>query len=326
VSESEETTVGMNLDESFSNLNVDRKCCLMVFDGETRGSMYKLLKESTLIGRDTECDIVIPFPNISRKHLKIIVDDKLNASAVDLGSLNGTEINGVRLKGDIPLENGDIIKVGGVTLKYFLEGEPEYNLYEMNKEQNYKDELTGFFNRRYFNLMINTEMGKAKISAGEFSLVLLDADNFKALNDTCGQTAGDYVLKEMADIITKNCIRNNDLFFRYGGDEFAVILPKANTENAYKIAERYRLLVEAHPFMFNTFRIPVTISLGIAVYEKGIDTATDLVKRADEALFNSKREGRNCSSVYSPEYSKNVPPEVKAGVIDTVRMRKMKPF
>ncbi len=326
MSESEETTVGMNLDESFSNLNIDRKCCLMVFDGETKGSMYKLMKESTLIGRDTECDIVIPFPNISRKHLKIIVDDKLNVSAEDLGSLNGTEINGIRLKGDIPLENGDIIKVGGVTLKYFLEGEPEYNLYEMNKEQNYKDELTGFFNRRYFNLMINTEMGKAKISSGEFSLVLIDVDNFKGLNDTCGQTGGDYVLKEMAGIITKNCIRSNDHFFRYGGDEFAVILPKANTENAYKIAERYRLLVEAHPFTFNTYRIPVTISLGIAVYEKGIDSAADLVKRADEALYNSKREGRNCSSVYIPEYSKNSPPEVKAGVIDTVRMRKMKPF
>ena len=326
MSSGEKTTIGLNLDEPASNLNLDRKCCLMVFDGETKGTMYKLSKGDTLIGRGTECDIVISFPNVSRKHLKIVVDDKMNVSAEDLGSLNGTEINAVKLKGDIPLENSDIIKVGSVTLKYLLEGEPEYHFYEMSKELNYKDEVTGFFNRRYFNLMINSEMEKAKVSSNEFALILFDVDNFKGVNDTCGHIVGDYVLKEMADIITKNCIRNNDLFFRYGGDEFAVILPNANTENAYKISERYRFLIETHPFAFNTYRIPVTISLGIAVYEKGINLATDLLRRADEALYNSKREGRNCTSVYSPEYSKNFPPEVKAGVIDTVRMRKMKPF
>lgn len=316
----------MNLDESRSNLTIDRKCCLMVFDGETKGTMYKLLKGDTLIGRDNECDIVVSFPNVSRRHLKIVVDEKLNVSAEDLSSLNGTEVNGVKLKGDIPLENGDIVKVGSVTLKYLLEGEPEYHFYEMHKELNYKDDLTGFFNRRYFNLMINSELGKSKISSTEFSLVLFDVDNFKGVNDTCGHIAGDYVLKEMAGIITKNCIRNNDSFFRFGGDEFAVILPKANTENAYKIAEAYRFIVETHPFTFNTYRIPVTISLGVAVYEKGMDSATDLVRRADEALYNSKKEGRNCTSVYSPEYSKNFQPKAKSGAVDTVMMRKVKPF
>lgn len=326
MSEAEKTTVGMNLDETNSNLSVDRKCCLMVFDGETKGTMHKLQKRETLIGRDTECDIVISFPNVSRKHLKIVVDEKLNVSAEDLNSLNGTEINGVKLKGDIPLENGDIIKIGSVTLKYLLEGEPEYHYYEMNKELNYKDDLTGFFNRRYFNLMINSEMEKAKATSNGFALILFDVDNFKGVNDSCGHIVGDYVMKEMAGVITKNCIRGNDSFFRYGGDEFAAILPNANTQTAYKIAESYRFLVETHPFTLNTYRIPVTISLGIAVYEKGMSSATDLVRRADEALYNSKREGRNCTSVYSPEYSKNYPPEVKAGVIDTVRMRKNKPF
>jgi diguanylate cyclase (GGDEF)-like protein len=326
MSEAEETTVGMNLDESSSNLIPDRKCCLMVFDGETKGTMYKLLKGNTLIGRDPECDIIISFPNVSRKHLKILVDEKLNVSAEDLGSLNGTEINGVRLKGDIPLENGDIIKVGSVTLKYLLEGEPEYHFYEINKELNYKDDLTGFFNRRYFNLMINAEMGKAKVSSNGLALIIFDVDNFKEVNDTCGHIAGDYVLKEMAGIITKDCIRNNDLFFRFGGDEFAVILPNYNTQNAYKIAEGYRFLVETHTFAFNAGRIPVTISLGIAVYEKGLSSATDLLRRADEALYNSKREGRNCSSVYNPEYSKNFMPEVKASGLDTIKMRKNKPF
>ena len=316
----------MNPDESESNLNIDRKCCLMVFDGETKGTLYKLLKGDTLIGRDNECDIVVSFPNVSRRHLKIVVDEKLNVSAEDLSSLNGTEVNGVKLKGDIPLENGDIVKVGSVTLKYLLEGEPEYHFYEMHKELNYKDDLTGFFNRRYFNLMINSEMGKSKISSNAFSLVLFDVDNFKGVNDTCGHIAGDYVLKEMAGIITKNCIRNNDSFFRFGGDEFAVILPKANTENAYKIAEAYRFIVETHPFTFNTYRIPVTISLGVAVYEKGMDSATDLVRRADEALYNSKKEGRNCTSVYSPEYSRNFQPKEKNGAVDTVMMRKVKPF
>lgn len=326
VSETEKTTVGMSLDESSSNLHADRKCCLMVFDGETKGTMYKLPKGNTLIGRDPECDIVISFPNVSRKHLKIIVDEKLNVSAEDLGSLNGVEINGGRLKGEIPLENGDIIKVGNVTLKYLLEGEPEYHFYEMNKELNYKDDLTGFFNKRYFNLMINSEMEKSKVSTKEFALALFDVDNFKRVNDTCGHIAGDYVLKEMAASITKNCIRDKDMFFRFGGDEFAVILPQTNTETAYKTAESFRFLVETHPFIYNTYRIPVTISLGVAVYEKGMTSVTNLLRRADESLYNSKREGRNCTSVYSPEYSKNFPPEVKAGVIDTVRMRKMKPF
>jgi two-component system cell cycle response regulator len=325
VSTSEKTTIGMNPDESKSDFNIDRKCCLMVFDGETKGTMYKLLKGDTLIGRDPECEIVISFPNVSRKHLKIIVDEKLNVAAEDLGSLNGTEINGVRLNGDIPLENGDIVKIGSVTLKYLLEGEPEYHFYEMHRELNYKDELTGFFNRRYFNLMINSEIGKSKISSNEFSLILFDVDYFKGVNDTCGHIVGDYVLKEIAGIITKNSNPDNSIF-RFGGDEFAVIIPKANAEKAYKISEGYRFIVETHPFIFNTYRIPVTISLGVAGYEKGMTSATDLLRRADEALYNSKREGRNCSSIYSPEYSKDFPPEVRDGVVDTVRMRKLKSF
>ncbi len=325
MSGSEKTTIGMNPDESKSDFNIDRKCCLMVFDGETKGTMYKLLKGDTLIGRDPECDIVISFPNVSRKHLKIIVDEKLNVAAEDLGSLNGTEVNGIKLNGDIPLENGDIVKVGSVTLKYLLEGEPEYYFYEMHRELNYKDDLTGFFNRRYFNLMINSEIGKSKISSNEFSLILFDVDYFKGVNDTCGHIVGDYVLKEIAGIITKNCNPDNSIF-RFGGDEFAVIIPKANTEKAYKIAEGYRFIVETHPFIFNTYRIPVTISLGVAGYEKGMASATDLLRRADEALYNSKREGRNCSSIYSPEYSKDFPPEVRDGVVDTVRLRKLKSF
>ena len=310
--EFEETAFGMELDESIGSLNADRERCLMVYDGETKGSMYKLPKGVTLIGRDVECDIIVSFPNISRKHMKIVVDENLKVSAEDLGSLNGVAVNGIRLNGSKPLENGDNIKIGHVTLKYLLEGDPEYVFYEKHKELNYKDELTGFFNRRYFNFMINSEIDKSKDSSHEFSLILFDVDNFKAVNDTLGHIAGDYVLKELSGVISKNCIRKSDLFFRFGGDEFAIILPNANIGNAYKTAEGYRFIVESHPFKFNTKRLPVTISLGIGGYEKGISLATDLLRRADEALYNSKREGKNCSSTYSPELSMNFLPKLNS--------------
>ena len=134
------------------------------------------------------------------------------------------------------------------------------------------------------------------------SLIIFDLDHFKNLNDTYGHNAGDFVLKELADLIHKNGTRkNHDTFARYGGEEFCLLLPETNIKQAFEIAQRLRQLVEEHKFIYDDKELPVTTSMGVADYREGVFNGDDLFKRADKAVYKSKEEGRNKVSFYYNE-------------------------
>jgi diguanylate cyclase (GGDEF)-like protein len=122
---------------------------------------------------------------------------------------------------------------------------------------------------------------------------MFDLDHFKDVNDTHGHLAGDSVLKTLASTI-KAKIRTEDIFARYGGEEFAIILPEIDKHNAHQFAEKVRRIVEATEFKFEATRIPVTISMGVATLDPEDPTAANLVKQADERLYDAKSDGRNC--------------------------------
>ena len=156
-----------------------------------------------------------------------------------------------------------------------------------------RDALTGAFNRHFLDQMSARLVEDALGKANSLAIVLLDIDHFKKVNDTYGHDAGDTVLKTFTSLVQKQ-LRVSDVFFRLGGEEFIAVLPGADAAVAFAVAERLRTGVEATPFELPDGReIAVTTSLGIAMLEGESDTMQQLVKRADQALYRAKREGRN---------------------------------
>jgi diguanylate cyclase (GGDEF)-like protein len=160
------------------------------------------------------------------------------------------------------------------------------------EELSFKDPLTGVYNRRYFTLRIEEEAKRHARFGEPFSLVLMDVDRFKAINDERGHRAGDDVLKEVAQLIVAHS-RSFSIVTRYGGDEFAVLLVNTPKAGAIKYAQRLRDVIERHRFTHG----PLTVSLGIAAMPDDVLSWEDLLPAADRALYTAKRLGRNAVEV-----------------------------
>jgi len=156
-----------------------------------------------------------------------------------------------------------------------------------------KDELTGLYNRRFFLDVLKNEVARDKRYAHGLALVMMDLDHFKQINDTYGHVAGDTVLREFGRILTES-LRESDIVCRYGGDEFVVIMPHTQSEDAWRICERTRKKVAAYPFEYNGTSFQAMISTGVVEYAKDADQSSDdLIKKADAAMYQAKKDGRN---------------------------------
>ncbi len=275
----------------------NRPAALLVVGGELNGTLFDIIEEETMIGRNADCTIILEFQGISRHHMQLNLKNS-EAEIKDMGSKNGTYINNNKIEGTKAIKRGDIIKLGSIALKYIPAGDPERLTYDkLNMEAN-TDRHTGCFNKTYFNNALALLVKKSKVTGEPLSLIIFDLDHFKKLNDNYGHDAGDFVLKEMSQIIRKNGVRENDVFARYGGEEFVILLPKTNLKHSFEIAERLRKLIEQHKFLYETKKLPVTASIGVADYRQGVNNGTDLFKRADSAVYKSKDAGRNQVNFY----------------------------
>jgi diguanylate cyclase (GGDEF)-like protein len=160
------------------------------------------------------------------------------------------------------------------------------------KEAAQTDPLTGLFNRRYLTTAIHKEFANFKRYQTSISCILLDVDHFKSINDNYGHDIGDIVLKRLADTIS-SLLREGDVFARYGGEEFMVLLPNTELHSAFHIAQRLRETVSKEKVTVEQMNISFTISLGVANAQAFDSHAEDVIKRADQALYQSKAEGRN---------------------------------
>ena len=154
------------------------------------------------------------------------------------------------------------------------------------------DYLTGVYSRRYFLERFEEEIKRAKLRKINLSFLMLDVDFFKSFNDSYGHLTGDQILKEIGGII-KASIREIDIAGRYGGEEFCVVLPETDTEGALLAAERIRLAVEKTPIKAYDTTIQVTVSIGVATMPVHASTTTELLDKADWALYRAKKSGRN---------------------------------
>jgi diguanylate cyclase (GGDEF)-like protein len=165
----------------------------------------------------------------------------------------------------------------------------------------YHDSLTGLYNREYFQEAIDREILRGQRYQHPLSLILFDIDQFKVINDTHGHHCGDMVLKQLGHMVLQGT-RRTDMVVRYGGEEFAILLPETNLSNAVLKAEACRTLVGAHEFDADGHVLRLTISAGVAACTPTNDmTADDLIRAADLALYRSKRQGRNRITVWDSE-------------------------
>ena len=154
------------------------------------------------------------------------------------------------------------------------------------------DELTGLLNMRAFNTILEKEIAAAARYSTPYTVLMIDVDGLKQINDHFGHTTGSRLVEIVASSL-KNCVRNSDVLARYGGDEFVVLMPQTSTEHAQVAAERIRAAIDNTSFDMNGNRVAATISVGIASFPDCVDEAEDVLDKADVALYKSKQSGRN---------------------------------
>lgn len=268
-----------------------KEACLVVIYGAELGRKYHIDGRELTIGRGNLNDICVSHDSVSRTHATLRVEDH-GVKLRDNESTNGTYVNDHKVH-EAWLKEGDLIKIGRAIFK-FLSGDNVESLYH---EEIYRlstvDGLTQIFNKRYFLETLERELSRARRYDRPLALVMFDIDHFKMCNDNFGHRAGDFVLRQVADVVRERA-RKVDVLARYGGEEFAMILPEIDIRGATQLSEKIRGMIEESRFMFEGRHIPVTISIGVAELTQEIATYDDLIKRADARLYKAKQSGRNC--------------------------------
>ncbi|NBO37894.1 GGDEF domain-containing protein [bacterium] len=273
---------------------------LLQYDGGAAGKRFVLSTVGALLGRRADkVQVWIDDPSVSREHCRIDFHGT-NAVVTDLGSLNHTYINDIRVMQSAELAHGDMLRVGNVRLRYFTHGSADQLLFDRIYRMAVQDRMLDVFRREYAMERLEEEFNLSKTGAIELSFIMLDLDKFKNINDTYGHDAGDIVLKEVCAAI-KPLMGTSEVFARYGGEEFCIISLAAISE-ATALAERIRRTVELASIDYDGQNIPVTVSLGVAsahemVVNNGtsepMSTLQDLIRLADSRLYQSKQGGRN---------------------------------
>ena len=257
------------------------------------GKMTRVDEAEVTLGRSAECTLQTDDDGVSRKHCKVMVGQNNQYQVMDLGSTNGTYLNGAKVTVG-QLQDGDKIQIGSNTVvKFSLQDQLEEQYQKNIYEQATRDGLTKIFNKKYFLDTIRKEFAFCLRHRVPLALVMFDVDHFKRVNDTFGHQAGDYVLVRLAQRVGET-VRAEDLFARYGGEEFALLLRETDAERAVRCAERCRRAAEVTEFVFNGTPIPVTISLGVTtIFDTDFANPEDMIESADKYLYRAKRGGRN---------------------------------
>jgi diguanylate cyclase (GGDEF)-like protein len=257
------------------------------------GARFRITPGATLeVGRSPQAAISLPeVPSLSRSHARLRFE-RSRVLLEDLGSRNGTFVNDRALRGTAELRSGDRFQLGAVHFKFLHERDVEHAYYEAIYEMVARDGLTGVYNRRKFFEEAGREFARAQRYRRPLALVMMDIDYFKRVNDEHGHLGGDAVLKQLAARL-QPLVRTEEIFARLGGEEFAVLCPETDVERASVLAEKLRNLCRGTPFDCNGVAVRVTLSLGVAEMHAEQSRFEDLVRVADEALYQAKDGGRD---------------------------------
>ncbi|MFC2173757.1 diguanylate cyclase [Acidobacteriota bacterium] len=269
---------------------------LIVVKGSDIGYEVHIDKSVLVIGRSDEADIYLNDHKVSRRHAILFMEESAydgNHTYLlrDNNSTNGTFINNQRI-GEGHLKEGDKISIGDSILKFSLLDEVDTHYQKTIYDLINYDELTGLLTIRFFYQEFIKELERSERLKRRLSVLMMDLDYFKSINDAYGHQAGSHVLRVIGRKI-REALRIHDVAGRYGGEEFVAYLPNSNQEQALACAERLRRAVEKGRFRFGKAEMRVTISIGVATFPDDGTTKEILVKKADEALYRAKESGRN---------------------------------
>lgn len=267
--------------------------CLVMLSGPQLGRCIELPPGDLTLGRESHCDVVVPLGGVSRVHCSIRRDGG-GVWLRDLASTNGTQHNGVAVRPyeDVRLASGDVVAIGGAVLKVLDAEHAEIDYHAQVFRTLALDDLTRIHNRRKLQDALESEIARCRRHRHAFSLLLVDVDRFKEINDRYGHLCGDSVLQHIAKLLTKQGRREN-CTARFGGDEFAIVLAETALAGAAVFAERVRSAIEAEAFGTGAARIDVTVSIGVAEWSPAMLRPEDLIAVADRALYDAKHAGRN---------------------------------
>ena len=273
------------------------KAVLTITSGPDAGRVLAIPKEAPVtFGRAETCTHNWPDGSLSRLHAQVVY--VAGAYVIkDEGSTNGTFVNDQRVQKTARLSDGDRVQLGmHLTMRFSLVTQDEESALQRLFEAAMRDGLTGLANRKHVEERLGAELAYAHRHQTPLSVVILDIDHFKAINDNFGHPAGDAVLKHVAGVLARG-VRAEDVPGRWGGEEFIIIARQIGVADAAAMAERLRGEIAASPTHFDGRVMPATASFGVASIaccgaEVAVDAPT-LVRLADARLYEAKRTGRD---------------------------------
>jgi len=294
----EETTAVVPLESMQSSVRIAAatrdRCSVTVLGGAATGALAVMDGDTLVVGRGAECDLQIDDPGLTRRHMQLV--RRGNERIIeDLGSRNGTFVDGELLGRPRAVQDGARVHIGRSTvlrigLHDALEEEAQRRLYDSAV----RDTLTRLYNRRYLDERLHAEVAYAVRHRSPLSVLIIDVDHFKRVNDSLGHLAGDAVLRLTAAVLVR-MVRTEDLVARWGGEEFMVLARGTGLRNAHIFADRMRRAIEQMEIPWEGKTLRITVSIGVAAIE-GQQTRAEpavLIAAADGALYEAKRGGRN---------------------------------
>ena len=264
--------------------------CLVVLQGQRLGQRINLGDEPLIIGRAPEAEFQIIERSVSRAHCQI-TREPAGYRIKDLDSTNKTFLNDQPII-EAELKDGDHVAVGSCVLKFMDRSSVEARYHEELYQLATADPLTDLYNRRQFLELIDREIARAANYKRPLSLLIIDLDHFKLINDEFGHPNGDLVLKKVA-LTLRGHSREESIIARIGGEEFAIVLAEHDLAQAVKFAESLRGALSELEFTLNDVAKKITVSIGAADWKPGMTSTGDFMQAADEQLYRAKDSGRN---------------------------------
>ena len=272
---------------------------LVVIRGARLGARIVPDDEAVIVGRSADAGFQISARSVSRHHCRFLRRDGA-VWVEDMGSTNHTFVNDKAVE-NVQLRDGDHVRVGQTLFKFVAAGSVEAGYHSEVYESTVRDPLTGLYNRRYATDVLQGEVARAQRDKGYlFTVVILDIDHFKAINDRFGHLAGDAILKHLATVMSER-VRACDTLARIGGEEFALLLPNTDTDGALHVAEDLRAAVDGEIFRFEAqqgretgiIERHITLSAGVGTWNPDMSRPGDVLRVADKRLYKAKSGGRN---------------------------------
>jgi len=277
---------------------------LIVMAGGDLGKVFQFDQEGKTIGRDVEAEISLRDSLVSRRHAQVYRQKAEDSDAVyylivDLHSTNGTFVNGERISKAF-LHDGDKIQIGNTMLKFTFHDETDHRYQQEIQRRIQLDELTGLLSLNAFYERMERGLKQAQRSQSRVTILMMDLDGLKAVNEKHGHLAGSFLIKRVGRILHVKLGRLGEVG-RYGGDEFVACVPDLETEEILARLEKLRAAIAEHRFTFKNKSVRITLSMGLATFPWDGRSVESLIAAADAALFSAKRQGKNRIAVYAQE-------------------------